>query len=410
MIQVFKKGVNLMLLKRFAALLWVLILVLNMSACSSNETANSSSEPQQITGSKEEYVDSSSNDSSDILSSAESSVTESNTDTSSVNSDKTNSSHQEENNNNSSQNSSSTVSDTVTDSSGKNESTDDSTPEFLEPNCDHSSGDPYANVSKTQFYANYTKSCCNLDASYRSKHGLLSGSLDVPGQYAKDASYQPKSSGKYIRNTATVYVDNGNTYVVMNANGNEVMRIHKSGGYITLEEVAAYMYAFGGDGTIPANYISKKKGKPNSSIWGEYLRVNHSYFIGDTDKYPYEPELPDISGCGGKLQYYEMDIGTTGTTTPGYPPEPYIEGNSINRGAARIVYARCDLNNNGKYETNELYVFYTHNHYNDFREYLNYYGGWGEMFGNVTGGGEYSSETRANPTPYVKTAYDDFTQ
>ena len=32
------------------------------------------------------------------------------------------------------------------------------------------------------------------------------------------------------------------------------------------------------------------------------------------------------------------------------------------------------------------------------------------MFGNVTGGGEYSSETRANPTPYVKTAYDDFTQ
>ena len=170
------------------------------------------------------------------------------------------------------------------------------------------------------------------------------------------------------------------------------------------------MYAFGGDGTIPANYVSKKSSKPNSSIWGEYLRVNHSYFLGDTNKYPYEPELPDISGCGGKLQYYEMDIGTTGTTTPGYPPEPYIEGNTINRGAARIVYARCDLNNNGKYETNELYVFYTHNHYNDFREYLNYYGGWGEMFGNVTGGGEYSSKYNANPSPYVQTEYNDFIQ
>ena len=44
----------------------------------------------------------------------------------------------------------------------------------------------------------------------------------------------------------------------------------------------------------------------------------------------------------------------------------------------------------------------------DFREYLNYYGGWGEMFGNVTGGGEYSSKTDCNPTPYVETAYKDF--
>ena len=55
-----------------------------------------------------------------------------------------------------------------------------------------------------------------------------------------------------------------------------------------------------------------------------------------------------------------------------------------------------------------MYVFYTHNHYNDFREYLNYYGGWGEMFGNVTGGGTYSSKTDYNPTPYVETAYKDF--
>lgn len=273
--------------------------------------------------------------------------------------------------------------------------------------CNHN-GDPYQNVSKTEFYANYKTSCCNLDATYRSKHGLLSGSLEIPGQYAKESQKRPISSGKYVRNTATHYLDNGNTYIVIDANGKEVMRIHKAGGYITLEEVAAYMYAFGGNGQIPANYTSKKSGKPSSSIWGEYLRVNHSYFKGDTDRYPYEPELPDISGCGGRLQYYEMDIGTTGTVTPGYAAKPYIDGNKINRGAARIVYARQDLNGNGVYEKNEIYVFYTHNHYNDFREYLNYYGGWGEMFGNVTGGGDYSSETNANPTPYVKTAYRDF--
>lgn len=277
-----------------------------------------------------------------------------------------------------------------------------------EINCNHTDGDPYQNVSKTAFYANYEPSCCNLDASYRSKHGLLSGSLSVPGQYPQESANRPMTSGKYIRNTSTFYLDDGNTYVVLASDGKEAMRIHKAGGYITLEEVAAYMFAFGGNGDIPANYTSKKSGKPSSSIWGDYLRLNHSYFIGDTDRYPYEPELPNISGCGGDLGYYEMDIGTTGTVTPGYTAKPYVQNNKITRGAARLVYARQDLNFNGVYENNEVYVFYTHNHYNDFREYLNYYGGWGEVFGNVTGGGVFDSETRANPTPYVQTAYKNF--
>ena len=269
--------------------------------------------------------------------------------------------------------------------------------------------DPYAGMSKAEFYADYTPACCNQDARYRSKHGFLSGSLEVPGQYAQEAENRPQLNGKYIRNTAAVYLDNGSTYVVMDSQGNEVMRIHRSGGYITLEEVAAYMYAFGSaGGSLPANYTSKKSGDPQSNRWGEYLRLNHSRFIGDTDRYPYEPELPDISGCGGALEYYEMDIGTTGTVTPGYAPKPYVRGGTITRGAARLVYARQDLNRNGVYEPNEVYVFYTHNHYNDFREYLNYYGGWGEVFGNETGGGEYSSKSNAHPTPYVPTAYDDF--
>lgn len=269
--------------------------------------------------------------------------------------------------------------------------------------------DPYVGVSKEAFYADYTPACCNQDAMYRSRHGLLSGLLEVPGQYAQEAEDRPRSQGKLIRNTSAVYLDDGDTYVVTDSRGNEVLRVHRAGGYITLEEVAAYMYAFGGV-SLPANYSSKKSTKPQNSIWGEYLRLNHSKFIGNTSKYPYEPELPDISGCGGDLAYYEMDIGTTGTTTPGYSPKPYIQGNTVTRGAARLVYARQDLNGNGIYETDELYVFYTHNHYNDFREYLNYYGGWGEVFGNETGGGEYSSETNANPTPYVPTAYADFSQ
>ena len=43
-----------------------------------------------------------------------------------------------------------------------------------------------------------------------------------------------------------------------------------------------------------------------------------------------------------------------------------------------------------------------YNHYNDFQEYLNYQGGWGEMFGNITGGGPISDYDPNNPpTDYV---------
>ncbi|MBQ8910932.1 MAG: hypothetical protein IJY91_07830 [Oscillospiraceae bacterium] len=269
--------------------------------------------------------------------------------------------------------------------------------------------DPYKNVDKTAFYDNYTPACCWTNAQFRSDHGLLSGDLNVPGQYAQEADDRPQIDGKYVRNTSASYTDNGNTYIVVDSYGNEVLRIYEGGGYITLEEVAAYMYAFGGtNGSMPANYTTSKKTKPTSSIWGAYLRVNHSEFSGSTSRYPYEPELPDISGCGGKLQYYEMDIGTTGTTTPGYDPEYYNDGYSISRGAARLVYTREDENKNGIFEANEIYVFYTHNHYNDFREYLNYYGGWGQVFGNMTGGGSYSSKYDYNPTPYPITEYADF--
>ena len=397
----------MMIFKRLAAVVIALILITNLTAC--NPTSPSVSSDYSYQGVIEEEICS-----DDFFTSSTQNTDNSYQDNANdkiYNDDTPTSSNQNISDDETDNSDVSSSGNQIADDSQQDNVNDENQGDDTATICNHGADDPYQNISKTEFYADYTTSCCNLDATYRSKHGLLSGSLDVPGQYANEAENRPTHSGKFIRNTATVYLDNGNTYVVMDSAGNEVMRIHKAGGYITLEEVAAYMYAFGGTyGSIPANYTSKKGGKPNSSIWGEYLRVNHSYFIGNTDKYPYEPELPDISGCGGSLQYYEMDIGTTGTTTPGYAPEPYIEGNSINRGAARLVYTRQDLNRNGLYENNEVYVFYTHNHYNDFREYLNYYGGWGEMFGNVTGGGVYSSKTDANPTPYVETTYSDFSQ
>ncbi len=259
--------------------------------------------------------------------------------------------------------------------------------------------DPYVGMSADEFYANYTVASSYLDAYYRTQHGFMSGGLTVPDQAPVLSEYQPKKDGQLIRNRAARYEDDGNTYVVVDAYGEEVLEIYRGAAYITLEEVAAYVFAFG---DVPANHSTSKKTKPTQSIWGIYLRVNHTKFTGDTSRYPYEPELPDISGCGGSLDYYEIDIGTTGNDCdPQYRPALYNNGASITRGASRIVYARFDKNNNHITEPDEKFVFYTYNHYNDFQEYLNYYGGWGEMFGNITGGGVISSKTNYNPTPYV---------
>ena len=110
------------------------------------------------------------------------------------------------------------------------------------------------------------------------------------------------------------------------------------------------------------------------------------------------------------VHYKHLSIAsTTGTDTGnGYAVKIYNDGKNITRGAARLVYTRMDKNHNGIYESNEVYVFYTANHYNDFREYLNYYGGWGQIFGNETGGGILSDKYNCNPTPYVPTAYASF--
>ena len=255
-------------------------------------------------------------------------------------------------------------------------------------------------AARDAFYGDSDPADSYEEALERSEKGEISGADRVPNQAPTVSDYRPSVDGMFICNNEPYFADE-NTYVVVNAYGQEVFRVYRGGGYITLEEVAAYVYAFG---TVPANYISGKNKDPDSSIWGEYLRLNHSKFSGNTSKYPYEPMLPDISGCGGDLQYYEIDIGTTGTDCdPSYVARIYNDGDTIIRGAARIVYSRFDKNGNSIIETDEKFVFYTYNHYNDFQEYLNYYGGWGEMFGNITGGGKISNKTDCNPTPYVKT-------
>ena len=267
--------------------------------------------------------------------------------------------------------------------------------------------DPYLDITTEMFYEEYEEAINPKDAEFRSLHGLMSGDIVLPDEAPIIASYQPTSEeDSYLRNTNTYYNLDKTAYYITDAYGEIVDVIFEGGGYISLDEVASHLLAFG---TTPGNHIDNKSGKPANSIWKEYLRCNNTAFSGDTSRYPYEPALPNISGCGGDLYYYEVDFGTTGTTCdPSYDITVYNNGTKITRGAARLVYTRYDKNKNNIIDPNEKYVFYTYNHYNDFQEYLNYQGGWGEIFGNITGGGTLSSKTDCNPTRYPRTVRYDF--
>ncbi len=278
---------------------------------------------------------------------------------------------------------------------------------YIAPNaCDAciGSADPYASISADDFYSDYKPACCNINAGFRTKHGFMSGSIADQDQNPSFANDMPKKDGSYIKNITKLYSEDGNTYTVLNSSGSVAYYIFKDGAYVTLDEVAAYVFAFG---DIPPNYLAKKSASPSSSVWGKFLRLNHSHFTCNISKYPYEPALPDSQGLNA-VKYYEIDIGTTGTDCdPQYDAVAYNNGQRITRGAARIVYARFDANGNNIVEPQEKYVFYTNNHYNDFREYLNCSGGWGEIFGNVTGGGTISSKTDYSPTDYIPVVMGD---
>ena len=260
--------------------------------------------------------------------------------------------------------------------------------------------DPYENVDKEEFYADYEPAHSHLDALYRSSHSLMSGDIVTPDCEPILLSNAPKADGIYAKNSSVQTYDEGSTYIIFDHNGRPVDAVYEGGAYITLEQVAAYLQAFG---DIPDNQVKSKSMRPTQSPYEKYLRLNHSRFSGSQSSYPYEPVLPDITGCGGDTVYYELDVGTTGTSGDGYIPMLYNNGTSISRGAARICYT---VSRNGKRieDPNERKVFYTYNHYNDFREYLNYRHGWGGMFGNVCGGGELSDDYDCNPTEYPEVA------
>ena len=251
--------------------------------------------------------------------------------------------------------------------------------------------DPYTNVSKTSFYKDYTKATSYEDAYYRSKHGLMSG--DIEPQDYLPISLGIKNNDKYVRFSTATYVlsPDGDYLAYVENNFTEFNIIYFCGAYTSLNEVGAYLLAFG-DVPVNSNY-HKSKGKSDCiSTWGEYGRLNNSTFSGNTSKYPYEPLLPTITS----VTFHETDFGTQGNYTlknddlgTVYNQSVYNDGKYITRGAARFVFTY----DKSVTKIDDRYVFYTYNHYNDFQEYLNYHDGWGKRFGNESAGNGYCYNT-----------------
>jgi hypothetical protein len=239
-------------------------------------------------------------------------------------------------------------------------------------------------MTADQFYQNYTEATSSLDAKYRSLHSFMSGALTDQPQMMTIATDQPKNNGVLIRNSSNYLSQDGYTYTLVDSQGIKIKDIYKYGAYITLDDVACYVYAFG---DIPANYVSDKSTSPRDSSWGKYLRLNHSSFNNDTTTYTTEPDLPDafntVTKSSGTYKYFEMDIGTTGSFlySDGYSKGVYNNGSKIIRGGSRIVYTRFYKDGSKVASPDDRHVFYTYSHYGDFTEYLNYYQGFSLSYG-----------------------------
>lgn len=250
--------------------------------------------------------------------------------------------------------------------------------------------DPYADVTYEEFYKNYKEATSYIDAMYRTQHGFMSGSIEECNQYPiKNTIYDGDDFVRFS-NTNFQYDENGNIISFdINTKEGKYKTIYYNAAYITLEEVAAYILAFN---EVPPNSNYDKNDKDESiSDWGQFGRVNIGNYSNNVSKYPYEPELPTKDSNGKTYSYIETDIGLLVGFTMSNDSyvDIYNDGNSIARGVCRIVFTSSYSDGTKINDINERHVFYTYNHYNDFEEYLNYYGGWGNRFGNETSGNPY---------------------
>lgn len=248
---------------------------------------------------------------------------------------------------------------------------------FYEPDTRR---DIYDGKDLSNFYSDYSYAATYEEAYFRTKHKLLSG--DITDQRHETPQTSVMNEGVVVKCTTAHYIlDSKGNYLgyIPNSITNDSNIIWYGGAYISHNDVAAYLYAFG---EVPVNNnYDKNKGKTASiADWGKYGRVNVGSFSANSTKYKYQPNMPTEKG----QKYTETDFGTLGNYYTGDRSQTiYNNGSSITRGAARF----CFVNN--KKSIDERYVFYTYNHYNDFQEYLNYNNGFSIRFGNESAGNQY---------------------
>ena len=259
--------------------------------------------------------------------------------------------------------------------------------------------DPYKSVNKDDFYKNYKPASSYEDAYFRTKHKLLSGEYIQEDGSLPSNKNNPKNKDGDFYKIANAHYEVSSTGEKLSYNINvldgEDYKIYSCGIYVSLNDVAAYLFAFN---DIPCNYLEDKDAKTEAvREYGEFGRLNFSKYSGpSSSSYQYEPYL---EGQKEKTLYYkEVDFGATSGSN-----KYYSNGKINNRGPYRLLVA---TSTNKSYSTSTTiynrYVYYTYNHYNDFAEYLNYYNGFGKVFGNVTAGNTQDKYNSSNPpTPKV---------
>lgn len=242
----------------------------------------------------------------------------------------------------------------------------------------------------------------------------------------QSTTYLPKTNpgrknadNKYFYISDYNYSEDGNAYRINTVDGSIGPVIYKDCCYVDMEDIAAYMIAFC---DVPPNMKYDKYNGQDDAIdeWGVLGRVNHDYYSNDTSSYNYEPELTLQDSDGKYYAYYECDYGPKQCNPNSYGDYPansyYNNGSSIQRGPLRFCYTHnySSAPHNNDYTADitnptERHVFYTYNHYNDFQEYLNYYGGWNTIFGNLTEGNEYNKgPCTQTPTLFERISLADY--
>ncbi len=265
------------------------------------------------------------------------------------------------------------------------------------------------------------------EARKNTKNGVISGYnqfADYQIEFNQDVIYDFDYTAYRVADM--VYGDNGESFRINYLKeGMSGPVIYKDCAYTYVEDIAAYIVAFN---DVPPNMrYYKNNSRQAIEDWGIYGRVNYAFYNNDNDKrFFYETELPTHRYFFDPMKnsydyyyaYYESDYGASVPNdepyqhTSGYAMNPYNDGEFITRGALRFVYTKyltkAEHDDKNTAEIKNPYdrnVFYTSTHYNDFQQYLNYYGGWSIRFGNTTLGnpwGKYVEGNHLDAGPYVK--------